>query len=103
MALNVRPLFDRVILTRIDPAEKVGRFYIPAQAQDQPCEGTIVAAGPGKHDDNGELIPMQVDIDDRVLFGKYAGSVVSIDGAKYTILKQNEILGIVDPKSDVSG
>ena len=96
MALNLKPLADRLV---VEPAagEEVtaSGIYVPETAKEKPQEGTVVAAGPGRKDDDGNRIPMDVKVGDRVLFAKYAGAEVTVGGEEYIILREEEILGVV--------
>jgi chaperonin GroES len=96
MALKIRPLHDRVIVKRIEEEGKTkGGIIIPDTAKEKPQEGRIVAVGPGRHDD-GKVIPLDVKAGDKVLFGKYAGAEIKLDGEEHLILKEEDILGIVE-------
>ena len=95
--MKIKPLNDRVLVVRIDEEEKtVGGIIIPDTAKEKPQEGKVVSAGPGKVDDNGERIPMEVKAGDRILFGKYAGNEIKIDGVEHLIMREDDILGIID-------
>ena len=95
--MKFRPLHDRVALTRIDAEEKTpGGIIIPDTAKEKPQEGRIVAVGPGGRDETGKLIPMDVKVGDRVLFGKWSGTEVKIDGQELLIMKESDIMGIID-------
>jgi len=95
--MKIRPLHDRVLVTRIDEEEKTaGGIIIPDTAKEKPQEGRVVAAGPGKVNEKGEKIPMAVKKNDRVLFGKYAGTEIKIDGVEHLIMREDDILGIVE-------
>jgi chaperonin GroES len=95
--MNIRPLGDRVLVLRIDEEEKTaGGIIIPDTAKEKPQEGKVVAAGPGKLDENGKLIPLEVKKDDRVLFGKYAGTDIKIEGVEHIIMREDDILGIME-------
>jgi chaperonin GroES len=95
--MKFRPLHDRVVLTRIDPEEKTaGGIIIPDTAKEKPQEGRVVAVGPGGRDENGKLIPIDVKIADRVLFGKWSGTEVKIDGVEYLIMKESDIMGVLE-------
>jgi chaperonin GroES len=97
MATNIRPLHDRVILRRIDEGEQVrGGIIIPDTAKEKPQEGEVIAAGEGKYKDDGTRQPLDVKVGDRVLFGKYSGSEIKIDGDEYLIMREDEILGILE-------
>ncbi len=92
MAVNITPLHDRVIVRRIEEKESVkGGIIIPDTAKEKPQEGEIVAVGSGKRE-KGELIPLDVKVGDRILFGKYSGNEIKIDDQEYLILKEDEIL-----------
>ena len=95
--MKVRPLHDRVIVTRIDREKKTtGGIIIPDTAKEKPQEGKVVAVGPGKTNDNGERVPLDVKENDRVLFGKYAGADIKIDGVEHLILREDDILGVIE-------
>ena len=93
----MKPLNDRVIVKRLESEEKTaGGLFIPDAAKEKPSKGEIVACGPGKMNKKGERIAMEVKVGDRVITGKYSGTEVKMDGTEYTIVKQNDILAIVD-------
>ncbi|MBW2168506.1 MAG: co-chaperone GroES [Deltaproteobacteria bacterium] len=95
--MKIQPLNDRVLVLRIDEEEKTsGGIIIPDTAKEKPQEGKVVAAGPGKLDENGNRIPLEVKKDDRVLFGKYAGTEIKIDGVEHIIMREDDILGIME-------
>jgi chaperonin GroES len=95
--MKIRPLNDRVLVLRIDEEEKTsGGIIIPDTAKEKPQEGRIVAVGPGKTDDDGKRIPLGVKKDDRVLFGKYSGTDIKIDGVEHLIMREDDILGIME-------
>ena len=99
MALNLRPLGDRVIVEPIDTDVETfagGTLVLPETAKEKPQQGRILAAGPGRKDDDGDLIPMDVEEGQRVLYAKYAGTEVKIDSKKLLILKESDILAIVE-------
>ena len=94
--MKFRPLHDRVVLTRIDADEKTaGGIIIPDTAKEKPQEGRVVATGPGGRDENGKLIPIDVKVGDRVLFGKWSGTEVKIDGVEYLIMKESDVMGVL--------
>jgi chaperonin GroES len=94
--MRFRPLHDRVVLTRIDAEEKTaGGIIIPDTAKEKPQEGKVVAIGPGGRDESGKLIPIDVKVGDRVLFGKWSGTEVKIDGVEYLIMKESDIMGVL--------
>jgi chaperonin GroES len=91
-----RPLHDRVVVKRLESEEKSkGGIIIPDTAKEKPQEGEVVAVGPGARDENGKLVPLDVKAGDRVLFGKWSGTEVKIDGQDLLIMKESDILGIV--------
>src|SRR5579863_9714445 len=92
----LRPLHDRVVIRRIDPVEKTaGGIFIPDTAREKPTEGEVVAAGPGARGDDGEIQALDVKAGDRVLFGKWSGSEVKLDGEDLIIMKETDILGVI--------
>jgi len=95
--MNIKPLNDRVLVLRIEEEEKTsGGIIIPDTAKEKPQEGKVVAVGPGKLDDEGKRIALEVKKDDRVLFGKYAGTEIKIDGVEHLIMREDDILGIIE-------
>jgi len=95
--MKVRPLQDRVIVQRVDGEEKTkGGIIIPDSAKEKPIEGKIVAAGSGKLSDDGKLVPLGVKRGDRVLFGKYSGTEISLEGEEYLIMREEDILGVIE-------
>lgn len=97
MSMNIRPLYDRIVVKRIetDDAVKVGGLYIPDSAKEKPQEGEVVAAGQGKRLENGTLVALDVKPGDRILFGKYSGSEIKLDGQEYLIMREDEVLGVL--------
>ncbi len=92
-----RPLHDRVVVKRIEGEEKTkGGIIIPDSAKEKPQEGKVVAIGPGARDETGKLVPLDVKAGDRVLFGKWSGSEVKIDGEDLLIMKESDVLGVVN-------
>lgn len=101
---NIRPLYDRVIVKRIEEGEQVrGGIIIPDTAKEKPQEGEIIAAGNGKMLNSGERVPLEVKVGDRVLFGKYAGSDIKLDGEEYLILREDDILGVIEKAAKGKG
>jgi chaperonin GroES len=95
--MKFRPLHDRVVVRRLNAEEKTaGGIIIPDTAREKPMEGEIVAAGPGARDDKGEIAALDVKAGDRVLFGKWSGTEVKIDGEELLIMKESDIMGIID-------
>jgi len=94
--MKFRPLHDRVVVKRIDAEEKTaGGIIIPDTAKEKPQQGEVVAVGPGGRDESGKLIPLDVKAGDRVLFGKWSGTEVKIDGVEYLIMKESDIMGVL--------
>ena len=97
MAVNIRPLYDRIVVKRIEEQETVkGGIIIPDTAKEKPQEAEVFAVGKGKRMDDGKLIPLEVQVGDRILFGKYSGNEIKIDGEEYLILREDEILGVLE-------
>ena len=95
--MNFRPLHDRVVVRRVEAEEKtVGGIIIPDTAQEKPMEGEVIAAGAGSRDEAGKLIPLDVKAGDRILFGKWSGTEVKIDGEELLIMKESDIMGIIE-------
>jgi chaperonin GroES len=94
--MKFRPLHDRVVLERIDAeAKTAGGIIVPDSAQEKRQQGEVIAVGPGARDDSGKLIPLDVKVGDRVLFGKWSGTEVKIDGAEYLIMQESDIMGVL--------
>ena len=95
--MKFRPLHDRVLIRRVESEEKTaGGIIIPDTAKEKPMEGEVVAAGPGARGDDGKLHPLDLKAGDRVLFGKWSGSEVKIDGQELIIMKESDVLGIIE-------
>ena len=95
--MNIRPLHDRIVVKRIDnDVNKIGGLYIPDSAKEKPQEGEVIAVGHGKRNDKGELVALDVKAGDRILFGKYSGSDIKIDGNEYMIMREDEVLGVLE-------
>jgi chaperonin GroES len=95
--MKFRPLHDRVLIRRVESEEKtVGGIIIPDTAKEKPMEGEVVAAGPGARGDDGKIQPMDVKAGDRVLFGKWSGTEVKLDGEELIIMKESDIMGVID-------
>ena len=95
--MKFRPLHDRVVVTRIDADNKTpGGIIIPDTAKEKPTEGEVIAVGPGGRDENGKLIPIDLKKGDRVLFGKWSGTEVKIEGVEYLIMKESDIMGVIE-------
>jgi chaperonin GroES len=95
--VKIRPLQDRIIVKRIEEEEKSkGGIIIPDTAKEKPQEGKVVAVGKGKANDDGKITPLDVKVNDRVLFGKYSGSEINIDGDEHLIMREEDILGVIE-------
>ncbi len=104
--MKFRPLHDRVVVRRIDAEEKTaGGIIIPDTAKEKPQQGEVLAVGPGKRDETGELVPLEVKAGDQILFGKWSGTEVQVDGEDLLIMKEDDIMGVVEgtAKSKTSG
>ncbi len=95
--MKLRPLQDRILVQRVEEETKTkGGIIIPDTAKEKPAEGKIVAVGNGKVGDDGKRIPLEVKVEDRVLFGKYSGTEVKVEGEEYLIMREDDILGIIE-------
>ena len=95
--MKFRPLHDRVVVKRIDAEEKTaGGIIIPDTAKEKPSQGEVIAVGPGARNEKGELVPLDVKAGDRILFGKWSGTEVKIDGEELLIMKESDIMGIIE-------
>jgi chaperonin GroES len=95
--MGFRPLHDRVVIRRVEAEEKtLGGIIIPDTAKEKPMEGEVVAVGPGARDESGKVQPLDVKVGDRVLFGKWSGTEVKLDGEDLIIMKESDIMGVVD-------
>jgi chaperonin GroES len=95
--MNIRPLYDRIVVKRIEEKETVqGGIIIPDSAKEKPQEGEVVAVGQGKRLENGKVVALDVKAGDRILFGKYSGSEIKLDGEEYVIMREDEVLGILE-------
>jgi chaperonin GroES len=100
---SIRPLQDRVIIKRIEEGEQIrGGIIIPDTAKEKPQEGEVIAVGEGKKLDSGERVPLDVKEGDRVLFGKYAGTEIKLDGEEYLIMREDDILGVIERAAEGS-
>ena len=98
--MNFRPLHDRILIKRIEEKESVkGGIIIPDTAKETPQEGEVIAVGNGKKNEDGKIVPLDVKAGDRILFGKYSGSEIKMDDEEYLILKEEEVLGVVEGKA----
>ena len=97
--MKFRPLHDRVVVRRIESeAKTAGGIIIPDTAKEKPQEGEIIGVGPGARDESGKLVPLDVKVGDRILFGKWSGSEVKLDGQDLLIMKESDILGVLEPQ-----
>jgi chaperonin GroES len=97
--MKFRPLHDRVVVRRVESEEKTsGGIIIPDTAKEKPQEGEIIAVGPGSRDESGKLVPLDVKSGDRILFGKWSGTEVKIDGEDLLIMKESDVMGIIEGK-----
>jgi chaperonin GroES len=98
--MKFRPLHDRVVVRRVDSEEKTaGGIIIPDTAKEKPQEGEVVAVGPGARDEAGKLVPLDVKAGDRILFGKWSGTEVKIDGEDFLIMKESDVMGIIEGRT----
>jgi len=98
--MNIRPLYDRIVVRRIEQKETMqGGLYIPDSAKEKPQEGEVVAVGKGKRLEDGKVVPLDVQKGDRILFGKYSGSDIKIDNEELLIMREDEVLGILEGAS----
>jgi chaperonin GroES len=97
--MDIRPLHDRVVVKRIEESETMqGGLYIPDSAKEKPQQGEVVAVGNGKRDDTGKVNALDVQVGDRILFGKYSGSDIKLNGNEFLIMREDEILGVLNGK-----
>ena len=95
--MNIRPLYDRIVVKRIEEQEqKVGGLFIPDSAKEKPQEGEVVAVGKGKRLENGTTVALDVQAGDRILFGKYSGNEIKLDGTEYIIMREDDVLGVLE-------
>src|ERR1700674_691611 len=100
-SMNVRPLHDRLIVRRLEEGEqKVGGIIIPDTAKEKPQQGKVIAAGNGKSKDDGKRVPLDVKAGDLILFGKYSGQEIKLEGEEYLIMREDEVLGVIEGGSD---
>ena len=95
--MKIRPLHDRIVVKRLEEDESmVGGLYIPDSAKEKPQKGEVVAVGKGKRGDDGKLIALDLQAGDKILFGKYSGSEIKMDGVEYLIMREDEVLGVIE-------
>ena len=98
--MTFRPLHDRVVVRRVESEERTaGGIIIPDTAKEKPQEGEVIAVGPGARDESGKLVPLDVKAGDRILFGKWSGTEVKIDGQDYLIMKESDVMGIIEGRA----
>jgi chaperonin GroES len=99
-AMKFRPLHDRVVVKRVDAEEKTkGGIIIPDTAKEKPQEGEVIAAGPGGRDESGKLMPLDLKVGDRILFGKWSGTEIKLDGEDVLVMKESDVMGVVDSRA----
>jgi chaperonin GroES len=102
--MKMRPLHDRILVERVEEQEqRVGGIIIPDTAKEKPQQGRVVAAGQGRRGDKGELIPLDVKEGDTILFGKYSGTEIKIEGKEYLIMREDEVLGVIEGVRELAG
>jgi chaperonin GroES len=96
--MNIRPLYDRIVVKRLEDEKenKIGGLFIPDSAKEKPQEGEVVAVGKGKRLEDGKVVPLDVEKGNRILFGKYSGSEIRIDGEEFLIMREDEVLGVLE-------
>lgn len=95
--MKIRPLNERILVKRMEEDEKTeGGIIIPESAKETPVEGHVIAVGPGKRDDSGKIVPIDVKVGDRIIFSKYGGTEVNLDGVEHLLLREDDVLGIVE-------
>jgi chaperonin GroES len=94
--MNIRPLYDRIVVKRLEEKEQVqGGIIIPDTAKEKPQEGEVFAVGKGKRNDKGEIVPLELEVGNKILFGKYSGSDIKVDGSEYLIMREDEVLAVI--------
>ena len=94
--MNIRPLYDRIVVKRLEEKEQVqGGIIIPDTAKEKPQEGEVVAVGKGKRNDKGEIVPLELEVGNKILFGKYSGSDIKVDSNEYLIMREDEVLAVI--------
>jgi chaperonin GroES len=102
--MNIRPLHDRIVVRRLEQKESMqGGLYIPDSAKEKPQEGEVVAVGKGKRLEDGTVVPLDLKAGDRILFGKYSGSDIKLDGEEYLIMREDEVLGVLEGAAKPAG
>jgi chaperonin GroES len=94
--MNIRPLYDRIVVKRLEEKEQVqGSIIIPDTAKEKPQEGEVVAVGKGKRTDKGDIVALELEVGNKILFGKYSGSDIKVDGNEYLIMREDEVLAVI--------
>src|SRR4051812_812274 len=103
--MNIRPLYDRIVVKRVDEQDETtaSGLIIPDTAKEKPQQGEVFAVGKGKRLEDGKVVPLDVQVGDRILFGKYSGSEIKLDGQEYLIMREDEVLGVLDAQSVAGG
>jgi chaperonin GroES len=98
--MKIRPLYDRIVVKRIEKSEELqGGLFIPDSAKEKPQEGEVVAVGQGRRLEDGKVVPLDVQAGDRILFGKYSGSEIKVDGEEFLIMREDDVLGVIEDAS----
>jgi len=98
--MNIRPLYDRIVVERVEETETMaGGLYIPDSAKEKPQKGKVIAVGKGKRLEDGTVVALDVQPGDQILFGKYSGNEIKIDGSEYLIMREDEVLGVIEAKA----
>jgi len=95
--INIQPLADRIVVEALEATEEMrGNLYIPDTAKEKPMQGHVIATGPGRRSEEGEIVPVDLKVGDRVLYGKYSGTEVTVDGHEYLIIKESDVLAVIN-------
>lgn len=94
--ISIKPLADRIVVEALEDTEEMrGSLYIPDTAKEKPMQGTVIAKGPGRRSEEGEIVPIGLSVGDRVLYGKYSGTEVTVDGTEFLIIKESDVLAVI--------
>lgn len=94
--ISIKPLADRIVVEALEDTEEMrGSLYIPDTAKEKPMQGTVIAMGPGRRSEEGEIVPIELSVGDRVLYGKYSGTEVTVDGTELLIIKESDVLAVI--------
>ncbi len=94
--ISIKPLADRIVIEALEDTEEMrGSLYIPDTAKEKPMQGTVIATGPGRRSEEGEVVPVELSVGDRVLYGKYSGTEVTVDGTEFLIIKESDVLAVI--------